>query len=188
MRRTLCRGLMLMLMVAGMGWWPRAVHAREPRGWYLNAGVGINQLDLVGNEDLGADLGVRGVAGAGFRFNRRWALELDSGFIRNTFPDAGGPDKVLSQVPLVAAAVFHFPNASTFEPFVGVGVGGTTFFAGGDTGADYTFGFKGGVRRDIGERAAIGIDYTYFMWGVASIFLGEPAGNDTVNLTVQWRP
>lgn len=187
MRRRTCWGMILVLMAGGMGLWAEAARAQEHRGWYLNTGVGINQLDLVGNEDLGFDLGVRVVGGVGFRFNRRWALELDSGFIRTTSPRASGPDQGLNQVPLVVTGVFHFPNASKFEPFVGAGLGGTVFFIPEDSGMDATFGFKGGVRRGINDRAAIGIDYTYFMWGIASLILGEPAGNDTVNLTIQYQ-
>lgn len=188
MRRTMGRGMALFAMLAGMWLWPQAAAAQDPRGWYLNAGLGLNQLDLVGNEDLGANLGFRAVVGGGFRFHRHWALELDTGFIRNTVPRPTGPDGSMSQLPLVGTLVFHLANATKFEPFVGAGVGGTTFFTDGKTGTDVTLGFKGGIRRQVRERVAIGIDYTYFMWGGISLILGEPAGDDTVNLTVQWRP
>lgn len=92
----------------------------------------------------------------------------------------------MSQVPLVFIAVFHFANKSNLEPYLGAGFGASVVSYDGDTGGDATVAFKTGVRCGINERMAIGTDCTYFMLGATSAFIGEPVGDDTVNLGVRW--
>ena len=149
--------------------------------------LGLCWLDQEESKDPEADLGFRVVAGCGFRLNRNWAIELDSGFIRNNIPEdfltEAGP---MSQVPLVFNAIFHFANESRLEPYLGAGFGASVVTFTRDTGGDATFAFKTGVRCGINERAAIGVDYTFFMLGVTSAIIGEPVGADTVNLGVRW--
>jgi hypothetical protein len=56
-----------------------------------------------------------------------------------------------------------------------------------DTGGDATLGFRGGVLGRIHDRVQLGLDYTFFMLGVTSAVIGEPVGDDTVNLTLRWQ-
>lgn len=187
--RRVTRWCPLLLLLLGLaGGWPAAAGAQEARGWYLTTGLGLNHVDQEGSLDPKADLGFRVVAAGGFRFDPRWSLELDTGFIRNTRPDhpSRGPQDPISQVPLVVNGLFHFANPSRFEPFVGAGFGVTVVHANEDTGGDATLGFKGGVLGRIGDRVAIGLDYTFFMMGFTSALIGEPVGDDTVNLALRW--
>ena len=185
----------------GMPWWwmtlllivgcvilrPAAAQADSARGWYLNGGLGLSHLDQEESKQPKADLGFRVAAACGYRFNRNWGIELDSGFIRNNLPaDSHTEEGPMSQVPLVANAVFHFANTSDFEPYLGAGFGVSVVSYDGDTGGDATVAFKGGVRYGFGERTAIGIDYTFFMLGVSSAVVGEAVGDDTVNLGIRW--
>ena len=187
MKATLWRGMMILLIVGGVMFRPEAARGDPARGWYLNGGLGLCWLDQEESKDPEADLGFRVVTGCGFRFNRRWAIELDSGFIRNNLPEdlptEAGP---MSQVPLVFNAVFHFANESRLEPYLGAGFGASVVSYNGDTGGDAALAFKAGVRYGINVRTAIGVDYTYFMLGATSAFIGEPVGDDTVNLGVRW--
>lgn len=190
MSRAMIFSLAVVLALsAGTMLWAQAAAAEESRGWYLTAGAGINHLDQEGSKDPVADIGFRVVLGGGYRFNPRWALEFDSGLIRTTFPDDPiyGPEPTLSEIPLVVNGLLHFPNDTGLEPFVGAGAGVTIGSTERDTGGDITFAFKGGVRRAVNDRIAVAVDYTFFMLMVSSAFVGEPVGNDTVNLTVQWR-
>lgn len=179
--------MMLLLIVGGVIIWSQAAQADPARGWYLNGGLGLSHLDQEESKQPKADIGFRVAAACGFRFNRNWGIELDSGFIRNTLPadfhTEAGP---MSQVPLVFNAVFHFANKSNLEPHLGAGFGASVVSYNGDTGGDATLAFKAGVRYGINERTAIGIDYTFFMLGVTSAVIGEAVGNDTVNLGIRW--
>lgn len=187
MKGMLWWGMILLLSVGGVGIRPRPAEGESTRGWYLNGGLGLNHLDQEESKQPKADIGFRVAAACGFRFNRYWGLELDSGLIRNTLPaDRHTEAQPMWQVPLVFNALFHFANKSTLEPYLGAGFGATVVSYNGDTGGDATLAFKAGVRRGINARAAIGIDYTFFMLGVSSAAIGEAVGNDTVNLGVRW--
>lgn len=183
-----CRVAMLLLAVACLGLWPGVARCDPQRGWYLNGGLGIAHLDQEEGADPEADLGLHLGAACGFRFDRRWALELESGLLHNAIPDDGDEEGgSLSQIPLVLNAVFHFANPSRFEPYLGAGFGAALAWSEEDSGGDATLLFKAGVRHELNERAAIGLDYTFFMLGLTSAFVGEAVGNDTVNLSIRWR-
>jgi opacity protein-like surface antigen len=188
MKGMLWWGTILVLSVGCVGVRPQAVQGDSTRGWYLNGGLGLSRLDQEESKQPKADIGFRVAAACGFRFNRYWGIELDSGFIRNTFPDDPhfGEESPLSQIPLVVNALYYFPNQSKFEPYLGAGFGPTIAWNENDTGGDATLAFKAGVRYGIGERTAIGIDYTFFMLGITSAVIGEAVGDDTLNLGVRW--
>ena len=188
MKGWLCRGTMLLLGLGCLGGWSRAVQADPARGWYLNGGLGISHLDQEESKEEKADIGFHLGGACGYRFNRWWALEAESGFIHNSIParDEAEEASGLSQIPLVFNAVFHIANESKLEPYLSAGFGGTLAWTEEDSGGDATLAFKAGVRHGINERMAIGIDYTFFMLGFASAIIGEAVGNDTVNLGVRW--
>ncbi len=161
--------------------------AESARGWYLSGGLGLNHVDQEESRQPKADMGFRVAAACGFRFDRHWGLELDTGFIRNNLPaDAHAEEGPLSQVPVVVTALFHLANQSDFEPYLGAGFGLSVASYNGDTGGDAAIPFKAGVRYALSERTAIGIDYTFFLLGVSSAVIGEAVGNDTFNLGVRW--
>jgi opacity protein-like surface antigen len=181
--------MLLWLSVVCASAWPQTATGDTARGWYLNGGLGLNHLDQEEGKDPKADIGIRVAAACGIQLDRHWALELDSGFIRNTSPDnprTGRKQSPLSQIPMTLNALLCFPNPSKLEPFLGAGFGGTLAWTDEDTGGDATLAFKGGVRYGFSERVAIGIDYTFFMLGFTSAFIGEAVGDDTVNLGVRW--
>jgi opacity protein-like surface antigen len=158
-------------------------------GWYVNLGAGTNHLDVESSIRTEPDLGYRLVASAGYQFNRNWALELDTGFMRNTYSkstSASRRDNPLEQVPVVLNGIYSFTSWSRVEPFVGVG-GGVLFMSyGSSSGGDAALGFKGGARYLLHERLGLGVDYTFFMLGATSAIVEEPVGCDTMNFTLHW--
>lgn len=189
MKHMLRWAWMLLLMVGYSSVGPQNARCDANRGWYLNGGVGLNHLDVEEGRDPTPDVGFRVVAAGGFQFNRNLAVEFDSGFIRNTFSESEDPetrDNPIQQVPLVFNALYSFSNPSKFEPFLGAGIGVIYVRTGDSDGGDVSLAFKGGVRYGIDERMAVGVDYTFFMLGFVSAFIGEAVGDDTVNLAVHW--
>ena len=179
----------LLLAGALVGLCTRDARALD-RGWYVNLGAGTNHLDVSSSMRTTPDLGYRLVATGGWQFNRNWGLELDSGFIRNTYSKSrlrSQRDNPLGQFPLVLNGVYSFAGVFPVEPFVGAG-GGVVFmsYGGSSSGGDAAFTFKGGARYLFDERWGVGADYTFFMLGASSALIGEPVGCDTVNLTLHW--
>lgn len=181
-----CAVLLLLVVVCAL---PPSVARGEPAtGWYLGGGLGLCHLDQEESRDEEADPGFHLGATCGYRFDRWWALELETGFIHNGMPagedeeDLGG----LTQVPVVLNGVVHFANPSKLEPFLGAGAGLTLASTEEDSGGDATLLFKGGVRYRLSERAAIGLDYSFFMLGATSALAEEAVGSDTFNLSVRW--
>ena len=175
------------MVVAGACGGQQAARSEPARGFYLNGSLGIALLDQEEGKEPEANAGVHLGTTCGYRFNRLFALELDSGFIRNTFADdRDSPELPLSQIPVVFNAVFHLANASRLEPYVGAGFGVNLIWNEEVAGGDATLAFKAGVRHIINDRMAIGADYTYYMLGFLSAFIGESVGDDTLNLGVRW--
>ncbi len=189
MNRALGIAGVLVLMGCSLMAAPGTAAGEPDRGWYLNGGLGVAVLDRYGNMGPPAEIGFHGGGTCGFRFNRRWALEFDTGFIlyNSPRPDPETPGESVTLVPLVVNGIFHFPNSTGFEPHVGIGLGVSVIHVGGIAGGDVTVVFKGGVRRAINQRTSIGIDYTYYMHYIASVYLAEPVGSDTVNLGIHRR-
>jgi outer membrane protein W len=179
----------LVLTVSCLALQVEATQAEPMRGWYVSGSLGISRLDQEESRKPDADLGPHLGTAYGFRFDRSWALELESGYTYNYVPrqSTSGQNHVLSQVPLILNGVFHVANKSRFEPYLGAGFGPTVVWNETSVGGDATLVFKGGARHQINERMAIGLDYTFYMLGFLSAFVGEAVGTDTINLGVQWR-
>jgi opacity protein-like surface antigen len=167
---------------------PSVARGEPATGWYLGGGLGFCHLDQEESKDEEADLGFHLGATCGYRFDRWWALELETGVIHNDIPAEEGEEGFggLTQVPLVLHAVVHFANDSKLEPFLGAGAGLTLASTEEDSGGDGTLAFKGGVRYLLSERVALGLDYTFFMLGATSALAEEAVGSDTFNLSVRW--
>lgn len=180
----------MLLLLAGLAGGPARDAAAIDRGWYLNGGIGANHLDVESSIRTEPDLGFRFVAAGGFQFNRNLGLELDTGYIYNTYSKsrlANQRDNPLRQVPLVLTGVYSLTNWSRLEPYGGVGVGMMWMSYGEkSSGGDAVLAFKGGARYLFSDRLGLGADYTFFMLGATSAFVEEPVGADTMNLTLHW--
>jgi hypothetical protein len=173
-------------IVGGTALRPGTASCEPPRWWYLNGGLGVAPLEQPAYMIPRMGIGFRVGATCGFRFNPRWAIEFDTGLIRHAMPTKPPrPAGQLILVPVVFNGIFHFPNSTRLEPFLGAGIGYVIISANDVTGGDVSLAFKGGLRHRINERTAIGIDYTYYMLAIASLFLEEAAGSHTVNLGVR---
>jgi opacity protein-like surface antigen len=152
-----------------------------PRGWYLNLGLGINWLDQETGHPQPADAGFRLSAACGRTFNRRWALELETGYISNKLPAAGShAEATLSQVPLLLNLIHTFPTRTSLRPYLGAGVGIVIASGEDDSGGDAAFQFMIGARHVLDERKSIGIGYRFIMLGATSALSEEPVGDDTL--------
>lgn len=167
--------------------------AREARaldtGWYVNLGGGANHLDVESSKRTHPDMGYRLTATAGYQFNPNWGLELDTGYMRNTYSQSRSAlqrDNPLEQVPLVINGIYSFTNWSRVEPYLGLGVGALFMKFSESSGGDAAVSFKSGVRYLVNERIGLGADYTFFMLGATSAIIEEPVGCDTMNLTLHW--
>lgn len=156
------------------------------RNYYLEPSLGINWVDQETGHSQPADAGLHlGLAG-GWRFHRRWALELHTGYIHNVLPATTTRDEYsVTQVPLVPNLVFHFPNSSRLEPYLGAGLGIVFGSSDGDSGGDGALEFMAGARYRLDERLELGLSYRFIMVAVASIFAEEAVGNDTANLSLK---
>lgn len=185
------RGALLFLLgVVSLVLGPGVARGEPMTGWYLDGALGLCHLDQEESIDEEADLGFHLGAACGYRFNRWWAVELESGVIHNGMSaDAGEEEEFggLTQVPLVAGGVLHFPNASKLEPFVGAGGGLALASTEEDSGGDALLALRAGARYLVTERLAIGLDYTFYMLGATSALAEEPVGSDTFNLSVRWK-
>jgi opacity protein-like surface antigen len=160
---------------------PAIAQQTADKGWYLNLGLGINWLDQESGHSQPADAGYRLSTACGRRFNRRWALELETGYLRNSSPAVDlHPESTLSQVPLLLNLVHTFPTRTSLKPYVGVGGGVVIASGNDDTGGDAGFQFLVGVRHVLDERKSIGIGYRFIMLGATSALAAEPVGDDTI--------
>jgi outer membrane protein W len=163
-----------------------AVHAQTDgfvRSLYVEPSIGICWVDQASGHTQPADTGYHlGLVG-GWRFHRRWAVELHTGRIHNEVPATGTREAdSVTQVPLVANLAFHFPNSSRFEPYLSGGFGVVFATNKGDSGGDGLLEFAVGVRHTLNEQLELGLSYRFFMMVVNSAFAEEAVGDDTLNL------
>jgi len=170
--------------------------SREAKGFYLEPGVGINWLDQEEGHPQPADAGYHLSLAGGYRFHRRWAVELHTGYLSNSLPETTVEDGIftttyeeddLNQIPIVANLVFHLVTTSRLEPYLGGGVGGVFGSDKEDAGFDGALEFMAGVRYQLSERTDLGLSYRFIMVAAASMFAEEAVGNDSVNLALKFR-
>ncbi len=189
MKGLRCGALLFLLGVACLVLGPGVARCEPMTSWYLNGGLGLCHLDQEESVDEEADLGFHLGAACGYRFNRWWAVELETGVIHNSMSAGAGEEEEfggLTQIPLVASGVLHFPNTSKLEPFISAGGGLALASTEKDSGGDALLALRAGARYLVSERLAIGLDYTFFMLGATSALIGEPVGSATFNLSVRW--
>ena len=183
MKKMIFAAAVLVLLLAS------AVHAQTvgfARSWYVEPSIGICWVDQASGHTQPADTGYYlGVVG-GWRFHRHWAVELHTGRIHNEVPATETREgKSVTQVPLVANLAFHFPNPSSFEPYISGGFGLVFATNKGESGGDGLLEFAVGVRHKLNEQLELGLSYRYFMMVVNSAFAEEAVGDDTLNLALK---
>lgn len=124
------------------------------------------------------DTGLRLDLGAGYRFSKSWAAELETGFIYNSIdsvritvssngvPQTGKIDNLdvnLYQVPILASVIYTVPLDGKIKPYLGGGVGGVwTMIAGSGTSENaFAFGWQAtaGADYQINEKWSAGLAY-----------------------------
>ncbi len=189
MKALRCGAMLFLLAIIGLALGPGIARCDPAAGWYLSGALGLCHLDQEESIEEEADLGFHLGAACGYRFNRWWAVELQSGVIHNGMSAEAGEDEEfggLTQVPFVVNGILHFANDSNLEPFVGAGGGLALASTEEDSGGDAVLALKAGARYLVNERLAVGLDYTFFMLGATSALAEEPVGSDTFNLSVRW--
>jgi hypothetical protein len=150
-------------------------------GWYADLGAGINWLDQESGHPQPADTGFRLSAAIGRSYSKRWALELETGYLHNTLPAAENkPEDSLTQVPVLLSLTRTFPTSSFVNPWLGVGAGIVIGSDNDDTGGDLALHFQAGVRHDLDARKSIGLSYRFIMMGAGSALAAEPVGDDSL--------
>lgn len=158
-------------------------------GYYFEPSLGINWADQETDHSQPSDPGLHlGLVG-GWRIDRRWALELHTGYLRNVQPATPDePEQTTTQIPLLADFAFHFPNSSRFEPYLGGGLGIDIISSGGDRGVDAALQFNLGLRYRLDAGLELGLSYRYIMVAAGSVLAEEAVGNDTLNLSLKIGP
>lgn len=111
----------------------------EPTGWFLRAYGGYSQLSdidadasgIVGSDvaaDISLDGGFTAGAGAGYRFDRRWAVEAAWEYRSNdSETNLGGlaafPDGNLASNTFWLNGYYHFAGNGKWDPYAGLGLG-----------------------------------------------------------------
>jgi hypothetical protein len=156
------------------------------KGWYLAPGLGINWLDQEADHPQPADAGYRLSAAIGRRFSRRWALELETGYLSNTMPATERrAEGTLTQVPMVFNLIHTLPFRSALKPCLGVGLGVVFASDRGDSGGDVAVQFLVGARHALGQRTSLGFGYRFIMLSASSALASEPVGDDTLLLDLR---
>jgi opacity protein-like surface antigen len=109
------------------------------RGFYGSTDVGVSMVEDVelksigglglGNAEVEFDPGVRLNLDAGYVFNSFLSAGVETGVAYNAFDRLSGPggsaeiDGDLFQVPLLGTVTVRFTNPSRFVPFIGAGLG-----------------------------------------------------------------
>jgi opacity protein-like surface antigen len=153
------------------------------KGWYADLGAGINGLDQESGARRKADTGFRLCAALGHNYSKRWALELETGYLRNVVPASEDvAEKTLTQVPMLVSLTRTFPTSSFVNPWLGLGAGIVFGSYDGASGGDLALHFQAGVRHDLNARKSIGLSYRFIMMGAGSVLAAEPVGDDSLLL------
>jgi OmpA-OmpF porin, OOP family len=165
--------------------------AQEPHAYFrVDAGASLVQdTDLksyfdvpVNGSKVSFDTGFTLGFSAGYAFNRYFSAELGTGFSWNSIRSISGAnyaDADLIQTPIMASAVFSFPNRTKLLPIIGVGVGGAAITLDVDqisigsgagrvdtygTTSDFVFAYQGfaGVSYEFNPNMSLGLFYRYF--------------------------
>ena len=109
---------------------PAAAQAQPVTGWYVGAGVGINQLldshlkGVAGQGELNSDIGLASVGSFGYGLGGGMRVELEGNFRtqHSHITPSGGSGTSYSFGPMVNL-LYDFNTGGSFYPYVGLGAG-----------------------------------------------------------------
>ena len=200
--RTSCRSMVWLSVWSVAGFLPLiSVRADSSgagaQGLYFRGGIGpeishktdVKELFVpISGTQVKYDAGLRISAAGGYQFCKYFSAEVESGILYNSIKSITGPgssggdtDASVVNVPLLANAVFHIPLESSFVPYCGFGVGGSTSvltidhatIAGraldGDD-SDFVWAAQAfaGFRYEFNDRMGVGFGYKFLATGQPS--------------------
>ncbi|HUA37315.1 MAG TPA: outer membrane beta-barrel protein [Candidatus Sulfopaludibacter sp.] len=122
------------------------------------------------------NLGLRADAALGYNFNRRWAVEFDTGLLWNSMDKVGtnslsslGQSADIYTVPFLVDVTYQIPIKGPWSAYVGAGAGGAATFlsynTSGTTLSDtaFTFAYQAqlGVNYALTKNASFNLDYEF---------------------------
>lgn len=139
--------------------------------------------------DLETDTGIRFAVAGGMPLNDTVSLEVESGFVFNTFDTFGGAsfpagtEYNLVQIPLLLNVIFTLPTDGPLKPYAGAGVGGVLMGISGDeTDSDITYGWQlqAGLNYQFSDNLQAGLGYK--LLGTGESELGSAPGGSFITL------
>jgi opacity protein-like surface antigen len=121
--------------------------------------------------------GFRGDAAFGYKINKLWAVEFDTGVLWNSMDQFNGNSLSSANqsfdtytIPILANVIYKVPLKGPWVSYVGVGVGGAasilSYSASGYNFGDQTFVFgyqaKAGLQYNLTPNASIDLTYEFF--------------------------
>ncbi|GAB4531944.1 MAG: outer membrane beta-barrel protein [Amphiplicatus sp.] len=146
-------------------------------GEVLDSPVGSGELDT----ELGYDVG----GALGYRFADFFSVEGEIAYRSNDIDGgviAGAPfsaDGDLNALSFMANGVFSAPGRYGFTPYVGAGAGAARIGGDGDHEVVFAYQAFGGVKRQLTDRVAAGVEYRYF--GAEDATFSNPLGSVTTD-------
>lgn len=140
---------------------------KSNKGFYWGANAGV-ETPMLSNTDFDADLGVQ----LGYRFNN-WRFEEGYNYYFSNNVNA-----------LMTNAYYDFHNSSKFTPYLGLGVGMTSFSFAAD---DMHFAYQAnlGVDYQLKPKLTLGVNYRYIHWGNQNgDFYPSYSAANTINLSL----
>jgi OmpA-OmpF porin, OOP family len=151
----------------------------DDRGWYLSGMVGLNKANDSDIDGAGIsaeavfDWGPAALAGLGFDFGSDWRAEIETGYrdsdVENISAATGSGDT--ETLSMIANLFYDFDTSSSFEPYVGAGLGFARVSADGfspvsttsidDDDYGYALQAAAGVAFPLSDRIKLTLDYRF---------------------------
>ncbi len=111
---------------------PAAAQAQPITGWYVGAGVGVNQLldtnlkGVPGQRELNSDIGLGSVVSLGYGLGGGMRVELEGNFrTQQSHISPGGRAGTSYSFGPMVNLLYDFNTGGSFYPYVGLGAGAT---------------------------------------------------------------
>ena len=201
-------------------------HAQSADKFYVNVDGGVafqSDVAIKGGTgfvgpggDIKFDTGFRAGAELGYKLNRSFALELETGVIVNSINQVGiqklsdvSASAQLDEIPLLLNCVYSFPLKGHFKPYIGVGAGmmigifdGSkipgSYFPGqsqsyNDTEYVFAYQAEAGLKYSVSKHIDLGLAYKFvgttdYSWSANSINLKtDGTMTHSIEATITWR-